>query len=245
MKKLVIDVETRPNLAWIWNLWGDQRVGLNQVAEAGSVISFAAKWHGAKKVMFYSDHHDGHDEMVAAAHRLINEADALIHYNGSAFDVKLLNREFLLANLAPPMSPDDIDLLRVMKKRFKFPSNALASVSHWLELGQKTPHTGFDLWRDCMMGDEKAWGLMKRYNIQDVRLTEDLYDRLLPWIPNHPNVALYNETPDACPQCGKGPLWSKGLKHTKTLTYRRMQCQSCFAPVRVRVSEPMPRPLYV
>ena len=38
MKKLVIDCETSPNLAYIWGLW-NQNVGLNQIEKTGSVIS--------------------------------------------------------------------------------------------------------------------------------------------------------------------------------------------------------------
>jgi hypothetical protein len=244
MKKLVIDIETSPNLGYIWGLW-NQNVGLNQIEKTGSVICFAAKWHGAKKVMFYSDHHDGHDEMVRAAHELLSAADALIHYNGKAFDVKHLQREFLLADLPPAAPHVDIDLLKTVRSQFRFPSNKLTHVSEALGIGKKTPHTGFDLWRDCMMGDDKAWALMKKYNIQDVRLTEELYDRLLPWIPGHPNVALAMNKPDACPQCGSGPLVSNGVRATKTMTYRRFQCMACGTWVKSRVAEPTARPDYV
>ena len=244
MRKLVIDCETSPNLAYIWGLW-NQNVGLNQIEKTGSVISFAAKWHGSKKVMFYSDHHNGHEEMVHAAHELLSAADALIHYNGKAFDVKHLQREFLLAEL-PPASPHvDIDLLRTVRSQFKFPSNKLTHVSEALGIGKKTPHTGFDLWRDCMMGDDKAWALMKKYNIQDVRLTEELYDRLLPWIPNHPNVGVFDEIPDACPKCGKGPMISNGTRRSKTMVYRRLNCRACGSWARTRVAEPVARPDYM
>lgn len=245
MKKLVIDCETSPNLAYIWGLW-NQNVGLNQIEKTGSVISFAAKWHGAKKVMFYSDHHDGHEEMVKAAHELLSEADALIHYNGKAFDVKHLQREFLLADLPPAAPHVDIDLLQTVRRQFKFPSNKLTHVSEALGIGKKTPHTGFDLWRDCMMGDDKAWALMKKYNIQDVRLTEELYDKLLPWIPNHPNVSLYDDRPDACPRCGAtGTMEASGMRRTKTMQYRRYRCIECSSWCKGRLVEPTARPTYV
>ena len=61
IKILTIDIETRPSLAYVWGLW-DQNVGLNQVEEFGTVISWAAKWHGEKKVYFASDHHDGQEQ---------------------------------------------------------------------------------------------------------------------------------------------------------------------------------------
>ena len=245
MKKLTIDIETSPNLAYVWGLW-DQNVGLNQIESVGSVICFAAKWHGSKKVVYYSDHHDGHDVMVKEAWALMSEADALIHYNGKAFDVKHLQREFLLAGLGPAAPHIDIDLLAVARRQFKFPSNKLQHVSDALGLGGKLQHTGFDLWRDCMMGDDKAWTMMKKYNIQDVRLTEKLYDRLLPWIPNHPNEALFMQDPDACPQCGgKGTLISNGVRANRTMTYRRFFCTSCGAWPRERMGSKQAKPNFV
>ena len=60
LKLLTLDLETSPNIGHIWSLW-KQNVSLNQLVQSGSVISFAAKWHDSKKVLFYSDFHDGHD----------------------------------------------------------------------------------------------------------------------------------------------------------------------------------------
>jgi hypothetical protein len=75
LRLLTLDIETRPNLAHVWALW-DQNVGLSQIVEVGSVICFAAKWHGERKVHFASDHHDGHEAMITRAHELMDEADA-------------------------------------------------------------------------------------------------------------------------------------------------------------------------
>ena len=96
------------------------------------------------------------------------------------------------------------------------------------------------------MGDDKAWALMKKYNVQDVRLTEELYDSLLPWIPNHPNVALYDGRPDAGPQCGAvNSMEGHGTRRTKTMEYRRYRCKACGSIVRSRLAEPTARPDYV
>ena len=122
LKLLTLDLETSPNVGHIWSLW-KQNIGLNQLMQSGSVISFAAKWHGNKKVLFYSDHHDGHDVMIQAAHDLISEADAVIHYNGTSFDMPWLHTEFLLAGLTPPKPYKNIDLLLTARKKFRFVSN--------------------------------------------------------------------------------------------------------------------------
>lgn len=231
-KILTIDIETSPNLAYVWGLW-DQNVSLSQIVETGEVICFAAKWYDDKNVIFYSDHHDGHEAMIRAAHALMSEADALVTYNGRAFDVKHLHREFLLLGLEAPSPHKDIDLIKTVKARFKFASNKLDHVSQQLGLGAKTHHTGFDLWVQCMAGDDKAWALMKKYCVNDVVLTEKLYDRLRPWIRNHPHVGFYAD-PDqlTCDKCGSTDLKRSGTYTANVIRYVRYKCGHCGGWVR-------------
>lgn len=235
---LVIDIETGPNLAWVWGLW-DQNVSLNQLEEASHVMCFAAKWVGERKVSFWSEHHDGRDDMIAAAWRLLDEADAVVGYNSRGFDVKHLHREFVLADMPPPSPHKDIDLLTVAKSRFKFVSNKLDHVAGELGVGSKLKHQGFDLWRRCIDGDENAWRTMKRYNVQDVRLTERVYYRLLPWIKNHPHPGLYGGDSDGCPNCG-GVLERTAGKTTNTASrvYDLLRCVACGANARPAKAHP-------
>jgi hypothetical protein len=229
LRLLIIDIETSPHLAHIWSLW-DQNTSLNHLVDVSSVICFAAKWHGDKKVMYHSDHLDGHDAMVAAAHRLMCEADGIIHYNGRAFDMKHLRREFVLADMPPPSPHKDIDLLSVVRKNFKFASNKVQHVSVQLGLGGKAETGGFELWKDCLADCPRAWARMRRYNIQDVKLTEQVYDRLLPWIDNHPHRGLYGVHPlgrDICQRCGSGEMHRRGTTTTSVGKYVRYQCQGC------------------
>lgn len=229
-KALVIDIEMSPNLALCWGLW-DQNISLAQLKESASMICFAAKWYGdpKKDIIFYSDFHDGHDVMVKAAWELINEADALIHFNGRSFDVKHMNREFILAGLTPPSPHKDIDLLTVTKSRFRFPSNKLEYVGQALGVGKKVENSGFKLWVQCMAGDAKAWAEMKKYNIGDIVVTEDLYTRLLPWIKGHPHVGLYTGDTHSCPNCAGTDLQRRGWYRTSTSVYQQYWCKTCGA----------------
>lgn len=226
---LILDIETSPSLAYVWGLW-DQRVGLSQLVDATSVLCFAAKWHGKPRVHFHSVHHDGHAAMVTAAHELMDQADAIVHYNGRSFDMKHLRREFLLMKLPPPSPHKDIDLLTVVRNRFRFASNKLAHISVELGLEGKAETGGFELWRDCLAGDAAAWKRMKQYNIQDVLQTEAVYDRLLPWIHNHPHWGLYGShsfDSDKCQRCGSQDLGRRGYAYTPLGRYRQYQCKQC------------------
>lgn len=226
MKILTLDIETSPNIAHVWGLF-NQTVSLSQLRESTQMIAFAAKWYDRRAVEFRSDFHDGHEQMVARAHQLWDEADVVIHYNGTSFDMKHLRREFLLAGLTPPSPVQEIDLLQVIRRNFRFTSNKLDHVSRQLGLGGKVTHTGHDLWVRCMAGDTKAWSLMRTYNKGDVTLTEELYDVIRPWISNHPHHGLYTVAADVCARCGSDDLERRGFARTAVSTFQRYQCRTC------------------
>lgn len=226
-KILTIDIETSFHKAAVWALW-DQNVSLAQLREASQVICWAAKFIGHKGVEFRSDHHDGHERSIARIHDLLDQADIVVHYNGKAFDVKHLNREFLLAGLQPPSPYKQVDLLTEVRRNFKFASNKLNYVAQQLGIGKKTEHSGQELWNKCIYdNDKKAWNTMREYNIQDIQLNEDLYYALLPWL-KHPNVALYSDSADdVCPTCGCRDLIRRGFALTNAGKYQRFKCRKC------------------
>lgn len=226
MKILLLDIETAPNLAYVWGLW-DQNVGLNQLIDSGYILCWTAKWYGDKVTHFASREDNTKKEMLEPIHKLLDEADVVVHYNGKKFDIPWLNREFVAEGFMPPSPYKQVDLLETVKSKFKFPSNKLAYVSTALDIGEKIDTT-FDLWMGCMANDHEAWKLMRRYNIQDVKLLEKLYVKLLPWISKHANHSLFNysERP-VCPTCGSKRLLRRGYSRTIATTYQRYQCTDC------------------
>jgi hypothetical protein len=226
MKSLLIDIETAPNLAHVWGLW-DQTVGLSQLLESGYVLCFAAKWHGEREIMFDSVMKSKPLAMLKRAHALLDEADVVIHYNGRSFDIPTLNKEFVQHELAPPAPYKQVDLLQVVKRQFRFPSNKLDYVCGKLGIGRKVKHAGHEMWIRCMARDPAAWKVMEKYNKQDVRVLERLHDRLLPWITGYPNRGLYDDSGLACPKCGSNHLQRRGESRTVHSVYARYQCNDC------------------
>lgn len=231
VKVLFFDIETMPHEVYAWGLW-DQNVGLSQIIQPGRVFGFAAKWLGRPEAVWVADDTVGHERMVFEAHRLLSEADVVVTYNGISFDIPHMQREFLLAGMAPPKPYKQIDLMRVVKKQFKFASNKLDYISQQLGLGRKTSHEGFALWVKCMAGDERALKKMAVYAKQDVKLTEKLYHYLLPWLTTVPHVGQMDGEANSCWACGGTKLRRDGVAHAFVTSYRLYQCLKCGAWVR-------------
>jgi predicted RNA-binding Zn-ribbon protein involved in translation (DUF1610 family) len=226
MRILLLDIEVAPLVAHAWGLF-DQNIGIPQIRQSGYTLCWSAKWLGQSKVYSASRFKTTAKKMLKPMHDLISEADAIVTYNGVNFDMKLLHKDFLIHGFKPPSPYKNIDLLRVMRSKFRFASNKLNFVSKELGIGQKLDTGGHQLWIDCMNGDETAFKKMLKYNAQDVRLLEKLYVKVLPWIGNHPNVGLYNEAEEACPNCGGHHLQRRGFARTTAGKYARFQCMDC------------------
>lgn len=225
MKILFYDIETTPISAYTWGLW-EQNVSLKQIVTPTELLCFGAQWADGERVIFRSEHHHGKQRMLETIHGLVDRADAVVGWNSAAFDRKHLNREFLEAGMTPPSPTREVDLMKVVKANFKFPSNKLDYVAQALGVGGKVNHTGFDLWLGCMAGDEAAWSMMKRYQIQDVKLLVDLYDRLKPWMKWHPDKNIVDGTDDACSVCG-GKLHRSGEYYSNTGVFDQFKCSVC------------------
>lgn len=225
---LSLDIETSPVVAHAWGLF-KQNVGINQIIEHPRTMCFAAKFMDRRKMHFYSEFQHGPEAMFQAAHDLLSEADVVLHYNGDRFDLPRLNTEFILAGLTPPRPYKSIDLLKVMRGNFAFPSNKLAYVSERLGLAGKVKHEGHELWIKCLAGDPKAWAKMRKYNTQDVRLLEEIYEKVKPWITSHPHHGLYSGIEDACPTCGSKDMQRRGTVTTTMGQFQQYYCKACGA----------------
>jgi uncharacterized protein len=224
-KILLLDIETAPNKAYVWGLW-DQNVAHEQVEETSYILCWSAKWLNESRIRYESIQDREPLMMLQEIWDLLDEADVVIHYNGTKFDIPTLNKEFIKHGFPPPSPFKQLDLLRVCRQAFRFESNKLTHVTEALGLGAKIKHKGFKLWVECMNGSESAWRNMRRYNKKDVRLLEKLYKRLLPWIERHPNLSVYKDKP-ACPNCSSELVQRRGKEVAISKWYIRFQCQSC------------------
>ena len=120
MRLLSVDIETCPNLAYVWGLW-DQNVAINQIASSTEMLCWSAKWTDNTQIIFRSVFHDGKKKMLKDLWKLLDEADAVIHFNGKRFDIPHINREFLEAGMNPPSPYKQVELFQSVNRRFRFP----------------------------------------------------------------------------------------------------------------------------
>lgn len=232
MKTLLLDIETSPNLGYIWEKYEQDVLAYT---EEWFMLSFAVKWLGKKRTdvwslpdfpMYRKDKHNDKD-LVTKLHSYLNEADVVIAHNGDFFDIKKSNARFIFHKLPPPKPFKTIDTKKVAKRAFMFNSNKLDDLGKYFGVGRKLKHTGFELWLGCLHGDKKAWKLMTKYNKQDVILLEKIYLRMLPWTLNHPNYNVYDGTKGGCPNCGSNKIQRRGFSYTQSNKYQQFACLDC------------------
>lgn len=225
MRILAFDIETSPVVAYTFSLF-KTTITPDKIISDPEIMCFSAQWMDERKVQFYSTFHDGRDEMLQKLWALFDEADILVGYNITSFDIPWVYGEFIAAGMDVPSPCQVIDLYQVMKSRTRFPSKKLAYVAPRLIDDSKVTHSGFEMWKQCLAGDKKAWATMKRYAIADTKLMKPLYEKLRPWIKNHPNLALASQDL-ACPVCGSTQVQRRGYSYTNASKFQRYKCNDC------------------
>lgn len=239
---LILDIETAPISAYVWSLW-KQSVFIDQIKNDWFMLTWSAKWLCEKKILS--------DRLTSAEAKrqddkritkniwaLFDEADIIIAHNGDKFDIPAINTRFLKHGLNPPSPFQTIDTLKHLQKTFRFSSNKLDHVNRVLKLRQKINTGGFQLWADCYAGNEEALKKMERYNIHDVKILEETYLLLRPWIRPHPNINLFVlDGQEGCPNCGSRDMKEGGIYRTYANNFRALRCNNCGAVGRRRLSE--------
>jgi len=232
---LHIDIETAPILAWVWGLF-KQNVAIGQIHKDWHILCWAAKWH--KEAGVYSDALWRHtvsgkwtkgaeEKIVRSVWRMLDEADIVVGHNADRFDVSKINAKFYEYGMLPPSPYRTVDTLKVARNRFGFPSNKLDYIIQLKAKGAKLK-TDFELWIDVMTGKPKACKRMMDYNMEDVRILEDVYTDMLPWITNHPNMGVYNDgEATQCSACGSTHIHKRGFSYTNLGVYQRIVCIGC------------------
>lgn len=245
-RTLVIDIETSPIEAYVWQLF-DQNVALNQIKTEWSILSYACKWLGEKKVHYEDTSGRGKarvrddKKLMRGLWEMLDEADIVVGQNHKKFDLKKIHARMIEHGYKPYSPIRVVDTTIEARRYFGFTSKKLEWMSKHLTDTPKDDHKdfpGFELWTECLADNPRAWAQMKKYNVRDVQATEKVYLRLLPWMATHPNVAAFIEDKDIrCPKCGSKNLQARGYAHSQQGKYQRFQCNECAGWARGRAQQ--------
>lgn len=227
-KIVFFDIESSPMRGLAWRRYDTD---LLAIEDDWHLLSIAWKWQGEKRVQTQTTQgHPSDDRQLAQTlHDLFDEADVVVGHNSDKFDIIKANARMVFWKIPPPSSYRTVDTLKVARRHFAFSSNSLDDLCNHLGLGRKVRHPGLPMWRACMADDPKAFARMARYNAHDIVLLERLYNRLLSWDTNHPNLALMAGKPEACPKClaPASKLYVHGYRHYKVTSKVQYQCTVC------------------
>ncbi len=229
MRRLFIDIETSLAPALIFRPGYNINVGYkNLIGEAG-IICIAWKWqHKPVKVMTWNRKQCDR-AMIERIIPVINDADEVVAHNGRKFDLPWIRARALYHGLDLPVCRM-VDTLSWARRYFRFSSNRLDYLGQFLKIGQKTEHTGFDMWKDVYFGDRKALKLMAEYCKNDVAgLLQPVWEKMSTTCPadTHAGAVAHREK-WSCPRCASEDVKQHQRKFTgKGTPQFQMQCKAC------------------
>lgn len=240
-KILLFDLETAPMVVYAWERF-DTNIGLDQTISEPFILAYSAKWlydNDVQADVLTPGEAVGRNDyrLVKALWRLLDEADIVVAYNGDKADLPWLRSRFLVYGMPPTKPFISVDPYKTVKRQFGFTSGKLDAIAMYLRLQDRKLKTDFSLWRGCMEGDEKSLDSMLKYNAQDVKVLEEVYLKLRPYITNHPNVGNILDM-DVCVRCGSERFEQiDGYYYTNVNRYPLFRCMDCGSVFRGRRGE--------
>ena len=225
-KRLFFDIETSPNIGFFWQPGYKLNISHENIIRERAIICIAWKWAGKKRVYCSAwDENQCDKKLLQEFIAVMHEADEIVTQNGDQFDTPWIRTRALKHGIL--MSPEfvSLDTLKAARSKFNFNSNQLNYIARYLEIGQKKP-TDFGLWKAITLdNDKKALKTMVNYCKHDVKLLEQVWDRMNSYLP-----AKFDRgaTTRSCPECASN--WVVIVKHKVTAAgYRRVQfqCRDC------------------
>lgn len=229
---LLFDIETMPNLVRTWRKWEQNVIWYERY---GYLWSISWKYLDDKKVYhknltdfpLYKKDKYSDKELVEFIWKLVDEADICIAHNGNAFDLKAITGRFVHYKMKPPKPYQKIDTKLLYKKYLNEDSNSLKDICIKHDLPLKLETGGEKLWELCEKGDIKSIKKMAWYNNGDVVSLEAAYKLVLPYVTNHPNLALMSGEKEGCPNCCSFNIQRRGFSFNRSGKSQRWQCMDC------------------
>lgn len=182
-RRLFFDIEVSANLVFSWGLGNKVCITPDHLVQERAIICICWKWEGETEVKSMEWDNGDDKAILTKFTKIIDSADEVIGQNSDSFDIKWLRTRCIYHGLPISRKFNSIDTLKMARHGFRFNSNKLDYMGQFLGLGKKMK-TDYSLWKDIMLkNDKKAMNTMVDYCKQDVRLLEQVYDKLKEYVP--------------------------------------------------------------
>ena len=229
---LLIDIENTPFTVYSWDNQPRVPISHKNIVTEQQMISAAWMWEGDPRVYSEMVKVGATDQALTETLQYqISQADAVVAHFGDGHDMPMIRTRCLKWGLGPLKPVVQIDTWKIAKRQFKLFNNKLDYIAQFLGQSQKI-ETDFDLWKRVMAGDPKARREMLRYNKEDVRVLNRVWQEVRPFAVASLNRALFTLprlAHNTCPSCGEEALVMKANTFFVTRAKQRpaMQCGQC------------------
>lgn len=229
-KRLFYDIETSYNIVKAWRVGYNLSLQPEDIIQERAIITIAYKWEGEDDVVVLTWNKGDDKKIIEEFVKVMAEADELIGHNVDRFDTKFVMGRALKHGISVLPKYQSTDTLKLARKHFMLNSNKLDYIAQYLGLGHKVRHRGMSMWDDIIQRNcPKAMDEMVEYNIQDVILTEKVFNKLTEYsLPKVNHASKQTGDKHTCPQCGStdATLQKTYVASSGTKT-RLMSCNSC------------------
>lgn len=227
IRRLFWDIETAPNVCYVWRTGYKLRVSPQNIVKERAVICICYKWEHDDTVHTLRWNAEQCDrDMLQEFLPIAQQADELVAHNGDRFDLKWFNGRCLKHGLKGHGSWKTVDTLKMAKSRFALNSYTLHYLGEYLLGDGKAEHGGFSTWVDIIEKNcPDAMARMVHYCQKDVVLLQDIFERMQPYTKPRTHVGVLNRGAKwTCPWTGSNEVvYTKPLVTSAGTVQRQMR----------------------
>lgn len=230
-KRLIYDIETSPNLAFIWRPGSNISVSYHSIIKERKIICICWKYDDKDRVHSLTwDKNQSDKAMLKQFVPILNTADEIIGHNGDRFDLPWIRGRCLYHRIECPNEYVSIDTLKHCRSQFNLNCNRLDYIGQYLKIGRKDDSGGMQGYKKIVIDNNKsAMKKMVKYCKQDVLLLEELYNTIKPYIKHKTHRAVREGlTKIECPECSSSNTHvHQTITRVTGAKTKKMHCNDC------------------
>jgi len=242
-KRLFYDIETSYCIGSFWRPSHKARINFQDIIHESAIICICWKWEG-QETQFEAVWDKGDDKSVIERFtKAALEADQIVSHNGKRFDDKWVRTRAMVHGIPFPTKLESYDTCAKARSHFNLQSNRLDYFGKRFFDGGKNPmskedwdyisHPLVPYWygHEVDLPDtyQTALDKMVTYCHQDIKLLEDTFHLMQPYVSNESHVGAHTGFGRySCPNCANDKPHHSKKRTTKAGTVRhQLQCPDC------------------